>query len=171
MLYLIYFFSIILVFAFQTSALPKILPSDTLPDLALLCAFYFGLKMKEQSGVALATLIGFFQDCLSGGILGINTLSKGITGFLAAFLKYIIPMNNVFPLGVCITIVSLLDGIIFYLITSLFAKREIVQDSLFHSLPTFIFMNLISASILFPIINKLSRKFGEKPQSTFTFDQ
>ncbi len=166
MLYFVYFFSIILVFAFQTSVLPKILSSNTLPDLALICAFYFGLKMKEQSGVFLATFIGFVQDCLSGGIFGINTLSKGITGFLAAFLRGFIPMNNAFPLGICITLVSILDGILFYLLSALFAKHEIIQVSLFHSLPIFIFMNLISASILFPIISKLENLFSKKSQST-----
>ncbi len=170
MLYLIYFLAIILVFAFQTSALPNLLPSETLPDLALLCAFYFGLKMKEQSGVALATFIGFLQDCLSGGIFGINTLSKGLAGFLAAFLRSFVPINNVLPLVFCITIVSVLDGIIFYLITSLFTKQEVVQDSIFYSLPTFIVMNLISAAILFSSIKKLDYRFRKRTASTFTFN-
>lgn len=170
MLYLIYFLATILVFAFQTSVLPKLLHSETLPDLVLICAFYFGLKMKDQSGVVMATSIGFFQDCLSGGIFGINTLSKGLAGMLAAFLKGFVIINNVLSLGVCITIISVLDGIVFCLITSLFTKIEVVQDSLFYSLPTFIFMNFISAMVLFLIIKKIENRFSKKPKSTITFN-
>ena len=165
MLYLINFLAIVLVFAFQTSALPKLLPSNTLPDLILICAFYFGLKMKEQAGITLATLIGLFQDCLSGGIFGINTLSKGIAGFLGAFFKKFIPTNNIFSLGICIIIISVLDGFIFYLVTSLFAKQEVLQDSFFNSLLIFIFMNLIWATILFSFIKKLNNKFGKRAES------
>jgi rod shape-determining protein MreD len=168
--YLSYIIFFIIIFAFQTSALHSLIPGETMPDLALLSAFYFGLKMKDHSGVFTATFIGFIQDCLSGGILGINTLSKGLTGFFTTFLKGFIPMGNILPIGICIAIVSVSDGILFYLITSLFTKNDISFDSLFRSLPVFIFLNLLSAPFLFSIIRKLDGPLGKKPQTTISLN-
>ena len=52
-----------------------VFPGNIVPDLILIVAVYSGIRLKKNRGIWLAALVGFFQDCLSGGLLGVNFLS------------------------------------------------------------------------------------------------
>jgi rod shape-determining protein MreD len=57
------------------------------PDLLLVLALVLGLTRGKGGGVALGCLLGFLQDIMSGGLLGINALSKGLIGFGAGTFR------------------------------------------------------------------------------------
>ena len=45
------------------------------------------INFAKKSGIGLSVLVGFIQDCLSGSLLGVNTLSKGLLGVFFSALK------------------------------------------------------------------------------------
>lgn len=55
------------------------------PNLTVLLAYYSGIRYGANKGLLAGLLIGFFEDSLSGGLVGPNMLSKGLVGYAAAF--------------------------------------------------------------------------------------
>ena len=87
MTYLILGFVLFFLFSVQTTLLGMFSLSGVTPDLILIVAVYCGIHSKKNGGIWLAVLVGFFQDCLSGGLLGVNSLSKGLAGLFFCSLK------------------------------------------------------------------------------------
>jgi rod shape-determining protein MreD len=59
---------------------------DITPNFTVILACYAGIREGEVKGLFFGSLIGIIEDSLSGNLLGPNLLSKGLTGYLAAFL-------------------------------------------------------------------------------------
>ncbi len=81
------------VFIIQTTLLKMF--GSLAPDTMLLAAVYCGLKYGKINGYEVGIIAGIAQDILAFGMLGINMLSKGLTGFAAGLLKE----NNVIDPG------------------------------------------------------------------------
>ncbi len=80
MIHLVLIITLVFLLSMQTTFLRVIFPGNVDPDLLLIVAIYSGIHLKRTSGIWLAALMGFLQDCLSGGLLGVNFLSKGLVG-------------------------------------------------------------------------------------------
>ena len=80
------------------------------PDLILIVVVYCGINFTKNSGIGLSVLVGFIQDCLSGSLLGVNTLSKGLVGIFFSALKDKIIVEGVLAVSFFIFCASLLDG-------------------------------------------------------------
>ncbi len=80
MTYLVLIIALVFLLSIQTTFLRVVFPGNIVPDLILIVAVYSGIHLKKSRGISLAVLIGFLQDCLSGGLLGVNFLSKGLAG-------------------------------------------------------------------------------------------
>jgi rod shape-determining protein MreD len=59
---------------------------DVTPNFTVILACYAGIREGEVKGLLFGSLIGIIEDSLSGNLLGPHLLSKGLTGYLAAFL-------------------------------------------------------------------------------------
>ena len=107
--------------------------------------------------------VGLVQDCLSGGLLGVNTLSKSLISFFFSTLKDKIMVEGLLPIFLFIITASLLDGIIFYLVLVTLFKGEVPGSFLFSSLPIYAIYNGCVGPILFYILDSnrkwVSRKF------------
>ena len=68
----------------QTTLMDYISIQGIKPDLAFLVVFLIGLKMGEMDGLLMGLSIGFMMDLFSGGILGINLLTKPLVGWISA---------------------------------------------------------------------------------------
>jgi rod shape-determining protein MreD len=55
------------------------------PNLAVLPAFYAGIRYGQYRGLFAGMIIGAFEDSLSSSIIGPNMLAKGLVGYVAAF--------------------------------------------------------------------------------------
>lgn len=53
------------------------------PDAILLAAVFLGLRRDRATGLIGGFVLGLFQDVLSGGLLGLNALLKGLIGYYA----------------------------------------------------------------------------------------
>ena len=116
MTYLVLIFALVfLLLSIQTTFIRVIFPGNVVPDLILIAAVYSGIYLKKSRGIWLAALVGFFQDCLSGGLLGVNFLSKGLAGLFFCVIKDKIIVQGIIPIGFFIFATSLVDGMIYFL--------------------------------------------------------
>ena len=167
--YLIIILTVALLLSIQTTFLAIFFPSSIAPDLVLIAVVYCGIYLKGNTGIWLAVLFGFFQDCLSGGLLGVNSLSKGLAGLFFCFIKDKIIVQGVIPISFFIFATSLVDGIIYFLSMSSLLGGLIKGNFLFASIILFGVYNAAIAPFLFYIFNKV-RQWLRRNFSTQAFE-
>lgn len=86
----IYFvFLVGFVLVLQSTLVPMILPGWFLAgvDLALIPVIHFALTRGTLSGMMTGALVGYLQDAMTGGVLGINGVAKIVAGYTGGVLK------------------------------------------------------------------------------------
>ena len=154
MIYLIFTFVLVLLLSIQTTFLAIFFPGNVVPDLILIAAVYCGIYLKKSRGIWLAALIGFFQDCLSGGMLGVNFLSKGLVGLFFCVIKDKIIVQGIIPIGFFIFATSLVDGMIYFVSMISLLGGQIKGNFLFSSIILFGVCNAVIAPFLFYMFDK-----------------
>ena len=93
---------------------------DITPNFTVILASYAGIREKELKGLFFGSLIGIVEDSLSGTFLGPNLLSKGLVGYLAAFLysKFFV-WNPVLGM-LTVSLLTMTDSFIVYTARSIF---------------------------------------------------
>jgi rod shape-determining protein MreD len=150
------FFSLLLfvLFSIQTALFETFLLGGIAPDLILITAVYCGIHFKKNSGIWVAILIGFFQDCLSGGLLGVNSLSKGLSGLFFCALKDKIIVEGIIPISFFIFVTSLVDGMIYFLAMTSLLGGQVKAGFFFSSVILFGVYNAVVAPFLFYVYKK-----------------
>jgi rod shape-determining protein MreD len=138
----------------QTTFLRVIFPGNVVPDLILIVAIYSGIHLKRTSGIWLAALMGFLQDCLSGGLLGVNFLSKGLVGLFFCTIKEKIFVQGIIPIGFFVFAASLVDGMIYFVSMTSLLGGQIKGNFLFSSIILFGVCNAVIAPFLFYMFDK-----------------
>jgi rod shape-determining protein MreD len=163
MIYLIFATTLVLLLSIQTTFLRVFFPENVAPDLILIVAVYFGIHLKKNNGILVAALVGFFQDCLSGGVLGVNFLSKGLAGLFFCVIRDKIIVQGIIPIGFFMFVTSLVDGLIYFLSMTSLLRGHVEGDFIFSSLIIFGIFNAVVAPFLFYVFDKgkewLNRKF------------
>ena len=154
MLFINYSCIFIIVFSVQTSLLHLIELAGVTPGLALILAVYCGIRFKGFSGVGAGFLIGLIQDCLSGGSLGINTLSKSLIAYGCLNLRNKVNLEGIILAGIFLLIASFFDGLVFYLATTLLFNYSPPSGFLFPMLPAFSLYNAIVAPLVFYLLDR-----------------
>ena len=163
MTYLTLILALVLLLSIQTTLSTMFFWGSVAPDLILIAAVYCGIHLKKSRGIWLAALIGFFQDCLSGGLLGVNFLSKGLVGLFFCVIKDKIIVQGIIPIGFFIFATSLVDGMIYFVSMTSLLGGQIKGNFLFSSIILFGVCNAVIAPFLFYMFDKarqwLYRKF------------
>lgn len=122
----IIFIVLILLFliSIQTTILPLFTISGIVPDFVLIFAVYCGIHFSGRRGVFAGLVSGFLQDCFSGGILGINTLSKALIGYVFSNLKDKIMVDGIVPICFFLFVSSVFDSALFFCLQFLLFKNE-----------------------------------------------
>ena len=154
MTYLIFVLVMFFLFSIQTTLLGMFSLAGVAPDLILIVAVYCGIHSKKNNGILLATLIGFFQDCLSGGLLGVNSLSKGLAGLFFYSLKDKIIVEGTLAISFFIFVASLVDGMIYFVAMISLLGGQIKGGFFFSSLILFGIYNAVVAPFLFHLFAK-----------------
>jgi len=102
----------------------------------------------------LSVLMGFIQDCLSGGLLGVNTLSKGLVGIFFSALKDKIIVEGVLAISFFIFCTSLFDGLIYFLAMTSLMGAEFKGDFFFSQILLFAVCNVVAGLFLFYILDR-----------------
>jgi len=152
--YLILGLVLFFLFSLQTTLLGIFSLAGVTPDLILIVAVYCGIHSKQNGGIWLAVLIGFFQDCLSGDLLGVNSLSKGLAGLFFCALKDKIIVEGAIPICFFIFVTSLMDGMIYFLTMASLLGGQAKGGFFLSSLILFGIYNSVVAPFLFYIFDK-----------------
>jgi len=160
---LIIFLVLIILFSVQTTFLGLFSLGGVAPDLALIFVVYCGIHFQKNGGIVMGVLVGFIQDCLSGGLIGVNTLSKGLTGLFFSALKDKIIVEGFLPISFFLISTSLLDGMIYFASMTSLMGAQIKGDFLFSHIVFFGIYNAVAGLFLFYIFDKgrqwIHRKF------------
>ena len=70
------------------------LPGAMVPDLILIMVISYGLLRGPDKGLFFGLAAGLFLDLVSGGVIGVQTLSKTLGGFTAGLLEKTIFKDN-----------------------------------------------------------------------------
>ena len=162
MTYLVLIIALVFLLSIQTTFLRVVFPGNIVPDLILIVAVYSGIHLKKSRGIWLAALIGFFQDCLSGGVLGVNFLSKGLVGLFFCVIKDKIIVQGIIPIGFFMFATSLVDGMIYFLAMTSLLGGQIKGNFLFSSIILFGVYNAVIAPFLFYMFDKVRQWLHHK---------
>lgn len=162
MRFLFYFLTVVFLFTAQITLYDFIDFAAVTLSLPLIFAFFCATYFSENSGIFVAGLIGFIQDCLSGGILGVNTLSKSLIGFFISTLQDKILVNSFIPLSLCLAATSFFDGIIFYVFSSFIFKGQFGQGVFLNQLIIYSLINAFLGPLLFQLFNFYDRRRTSK---------
>lgn len=152
----------ILLFSIQTSLLGVFSVGGVTLDLALIFAVYCGVMLRGDRGIWAGFSIGLVQDFLSGSLLGVNTLSKSVIGFVFSTLKDKLIVVGFVPISVILFASSLFDGLVYYLSVTALLKAQIPFGFLFNTLPVYGLYNALVGPVLFFFINRCSKSISRK---------
>jgi len=166
--HLVLVIALVFLLSIQTTFLRVIFPGNVVPDLILIVAVYSGIHSKKNRGIWLAALIGFLQDCLSGGLLGVNFLSKGLVGLFFCSIKDKIIVQGIIPIGFFMFATSLVDGMIYFVSMTSLMGGHFKGNFLFSSIILFGVCNAVIAPFLFYMLDKIRQLLRRKfPSQVF----
>lgn len=81
----------------QSTVVPFILPYwfTAGVDLPLLVVIHIAITRGKQPAMFSGLLLGYFQDAMAGGVLGVNAIAKIIAGYTGGYLREKFFMRNV----------------------------------------------------------------------------
>ena len=146
---------LLLLFILQTAFLEPFSLAGVCPDLALIFVIYCGFNFRGNYGVGMGFFVGLIQDCLSGGLLGVNTLSKSMVAFSFSMLKDKILVDGAIPICFFIFSASLVDGMIYYLILVTLLKGSASGTFMFSSVFVYALYNAVLGPVMFFMLDKI----------------
>ena len=143
-----------ILFSIQTTWLGLFSVGGVVPDLALIWVVYCGVRFSKSIGIGSGMATGILQDSLSGGLLGVNTLSKSFIGLFFSVLKDKIFVEGVIPVAFFLIVSSLFDGLVFYISMNTVLQGEVSSSFLYQKLPVYSFYNGVIGPVLFLVLNR-----------------
>ena len=153
---------VIILFSIQTTWLVIFSIGGVIPDLALIWVVYCCVHCSRAMGIGSGIVMGILQDSLSGGLLGLNVLSKSFIGFFFAALKDKFFVEGVVPVAFFLVVSSLFDGLVFYFSMNTVLEGEVASSFLYQSLPAYSIYNGIVGPILFLLFNQFNNWLKSK---------
>ncbi len=167
MYYFVQILSVVILFSIQTTWLEMFSVGGVIPDLALIWVVYCCVHCSRAMGIGSGIVLGILQDSLSGGFLGVNTLSKSFIGFFFATLKDKFYVEGVIPIAFFLILSSLFDGLVFYFSMNTVLKGEVASSFLYQSLPVYSIYNGLVGPIIFLVLNGLNNWLKSKMRDPY----
>ena len=141
------------------------LPGEFVPDIALMVALFGGLIYTPWNATALGFAAGLLQDTLTGGLLGVGALSKGLTGLLWARLWLQTVGEGPLLQLPLLAMLTVLDGATFFGTSMLFAAYIPSGDTFLPLLGRQLWSNLILGPLVLIVFAALHRKLKRPKRS------
>ena len=75
--------------------LPRVIPRLAILDLPLIAVIFFAVARRSPiAGTVTGTLVGLFQDGLTDLPFGVLGIAKGVIGYMAASIGFVVDMDN-----------------------------------------------------------------------------
>ena len=146
-----------LLLAFQGSISNPIEAGGIRPDFILITVYFLGMFRGEVRGGLIGALLGFFLDVTSAGPVYSNIFSKSFIGYLAGVIGrwvhnpgYLLHMTMIF-------LVSLIQGLIIFLIFLFLGTARFPGDILYIAFPQAV-LDGVLGGIIYSLISLVSKK-------------
>ncbi len=141
------------------------LPGQVIPDLVLIMVISYGLLRGPDEGLLFGLLSGFFLNLLSGGIIGIEALSKMMAGYSAGLLE-----KNIFKDNLLVPVIAVFLGtVIFDSVSLLMYIAFKANYNFWGAMLTTVLPQALYSSVLAPLIYylmlRLERFLAERSNS------
>ena len=157
----------IVLFSAQTTWLGLFSFGGVTPDLILVWVVYCGVRYSRTSGLGAGIALGLIQDSLSGGLLGVNTLSKGLIAYFFSTLKDKFFVEGVIPIGIFLVFSSIFDGLVFYFSMGTLLKGEVASSFLYQLLPVCSIYNALVGPFMFLVLDRIEGWVQPKTSSSY----
>ncbi len=157
----LWFLLLIFIAAFQGSISNPIEAAGIRPDLILITVYFIGMFKGEVKGGLIGALLGFFLDIASAGPVYSNVFSKSFIGYLAGVIGRWVHNPGYFLHMGLIFLVSLIQGLIIFLIFLFLGTALFPGDILYVAIPQAI-LDGILGGVVFSLISAVKK-------STFHF--
>ncbi|GAB6099085.1 hypothetical protein JCM16358_09640 [Halanaerocella petrolearia] len=156
MLYLGYIVIILIFLVIQGLPVFQHMFYGIVPDLLLVLLTFLAVNYGRTTGGITGFVIGILQDLFSGGLFGINAISKAIVGYFFGFLK-----DNIYQDKLLVPpLLSFLATIINQLLIVFFANYLVLAMSLEEIFQVVIIPLAICNSALSVVIHPILYKLG-----------
>lgn len=149
----------ILSFLLQSTLLHNLTVAGVRPDLILLLACLVGLFFGRHKGLLLGGLTGLIQDCLSGGLFGLNILCKGLVGFIAGVLQHHIGVQHRLLQMLVVALLTALDGFLALGLVSLYRDSLIPVQAMTKLVAAQMLYNGLVAAPYFAVLTRIARRY------------
>ncbi|MBL7018983.1 MAG: rod shape-determining protein MreD [Nitrospinaceae bacterium] len=157
----------IFLFSAQTTWLELFSFGGVTPDLILVWVVYCGVRCSRAGGIGAGIVLGLVQDGLSGGVLGVNTLSKGLIAYFFSTLKDKFYVEGVIPIGIFLILSSIFDGLVFYFSIGTILKGEVTSRFLYQLLPVYSIYNALIGPFMFVVLDKIGAWLQPKTPNSY----
>ena len=157
----------IFLFSAQTTWLELFSFDGVTPDLILVWVVYCGVRCSRAGGIGAGITLGLIQDSLSGGLLGVNTLSKGLIAYFFSTLKDKFFVEGVVPIGIFLVFSSVFDGLVFYFSMGTILKGEVATSFLYQKLPVCSIYNALIGPFMFVVLDRIDSWVQPKKSSSY----
>lgn len=123
-----YILVIIVIVPFQATLGSRMDILGVKPDMGLIVVYIIGFLYGEMDGLIMGILIGLVMDSFAPNLLGINLLTKSLTGFMAGYLGKVI-LNPLINPGI-IMVLSVGCGVLTLLVLEMSTGRVTVLDAI-----------------------------------------
>lgn len=157
MRFIVYILVIISIVPFQATLGSRMDILGVKPDIGLIIVYIIGFLYGEMDGLIIGILIGLAMDSFAPNLLGINLLTKSLTGFMAGYLGRVI-LNPLLNPGIIMAL-SLGYGVLTLLILEITTGRIMAIDAITRVVvPQAIYDTLIGFLVFALIVNKIERR-------------
>ncbi|MFC1564076.1 rod shape-determining protein MreD [candidate division KSB1 bacterium] len=106
------------------------------PDLVLLMLFFFGLRFSQIHSTITGFAAGLLMDILSGGIIGLNALTKTLSGFMTGYLPREYKIKQLSQCCLFLFMICIIHDVVFNIIYVINSQLSFWRIFLLHSLPS-----------------------------------
>ncbi|MCP4723741.1 MAG: rod shape-determining protein MreD [bacterium] len=119
------------------------------PDLVLLLIFFFGLRFSQIHSTFTGFAGGLVLDILSGGIIGLNALTKTISGFITGYMPREYKIKQLSQFCLFLFSICIIHDVIFNIIYVINSQLSFWRIFLLYSLPSSVYTVFIGGIIYY----------------------
>jgi rod shape-determining protein MreD len=142
------------------------LPGGLEPDMALLIAVYGGSIYAPGAAAALGFVAGLLQETLAGGMLGVEAISKGLTGLVWTRLWQQAIGDSPWLQLPLLAGLTVFDGAIFFCTSMLFSTHASSWDAFIPLLWRQLLSNLLLGPFLLILFAAMHRRLRRMRRSS-----
>lgn len=129
------------------------------PDLLLVMVISYTLVGGIKPGTIAGFALGMLEDLLSGGFIGVNTMTKTLLGFSTGLLEKSIFHDHIFVPSLMTFVGTILNSLLYMVIVHSFDQRFTMFPPL-GKLMALAMLNALLAPLVFIIVRRIENHYA-----------